>query len=174
MFKKTYNNIFYISLAIFALNVRTKLSCCNQAINRNCIKEMNYFISLIQFNNRKIYSASNAKLNEIIFIDETTRRIRYYFCDRDYFSKAMKFASEIREITVINFHAIGLRRARWNLLMQIRRSYNIRMKMILIDDPQERFVSFSPPSSSDVYRITAVNFHMLTNGPHDFHPPPPP
>lgn len=78
---------------------------------------------------------------------------------------------EIREITVINFQRRSFRCAQRNLLMQIRRSYNAWMKMILIDDPRERFVSFSPTSSDCRYQITALNFHVLTSGLRNFHTP---
>ncbi|KAL0120921.1 hypothetical protein PUN28_008551 [Cardiocondyla obscurior] len=50
--------------------------------------------------------------------------------------------------------------------MQIRRSYNAGMRMILIDDPARTICQLftDTPSSSDCrYRITALNFRVLTS-----------
>jgi len=88
----------------------------------------------------KIRFASNAKPSEWYFAGETTRRIRYFFRDNG-FSRAL-----LRDLRN-HHHKFSHRSFRWaqrNLLMQIRRSYNAWMRMILIDDLRERFVSFSP------------------------------
>lgn len=110
--------------------------------------------------------APDVKPSEVIFTGKTARRIREISSATAVFRRY-----EIREITVVNFHTGSFRCAQRNLLMQIRRSYNAWMRMNLIDDPRERFVSFSPSSSDCRYQITALNFHALTSGPRDFHTP---
>lgn len=91
------------------------------------------------FNARIRESTLNADSSGV-FTDETRQE------ERDISSAMGVFHARTpptgtREITVINFRgAISA----GNLLMQIRRSHNARAGVILIDDPRERFVSFSP------------------------------
>lgn len=88
----------------------------------------------------KIRFAWNAKPSEMIFVGETVRRIRYFFRDNDFSRALLRDLRNHRH----KFSRRSFRCAQRNLLMQIRRSYNAWMRMILIDDLRERFVSFSP------------------------------
>lgn len=82
---------------------------------------------------------------------------------------------EIREITVHKFSRRGFRWcAQRNLLMQIRRSWEREWEWFWLTIRESDLSAFHRRAviiRDCRYQITALNFHVLTSGPRDFHTP---
>lgn len=115
--------------------------------------EINFFIiyllDMIYIAFENLFRVKNAKRNDI---DETRGEKNAIFLSRQpFFTRiVMRNPRNHRH----KFSWCGFRCAQWNLLMQIRRSHNVRMRMTLIDDSREQFVSFS--LTRRCYHLTAI------------------